>query len=361
MRVALSGVLALLCVTLLLVVMAMQREPTTPSVSRGEAVVAALPFWYSEQGSATVMRHQRAFSEVSPWMYGLNSSGEIVNQVPEDQSDALARDLGTLRRTELRLTPTLANMTNGRWSYESVERILHDRQRRQQHIDEIVRLVLTNNYAGIDLDYEELRASDRQAFTTLVRELAAALHAHGKILSVALFAKTSDEGYDERNAAQDYAAIGEVADQVRLMGYDRHWSTSPPGPVAPRGWIKNVLRYAKANIPPEKIILGIPLYGYDWSGGRGKPVSWVEATRIAREQNARVRFDRASGTPWFRYTDGEGQRHEVWFENAESSRVKFRLATQADIGGIYLWMFGPADPETWANLRRSVPATRSGS
>ena len=130
----------------------------------------------------------------------------------------------------------------------------------------IVALTEREHYAGIDLDYENLHAGDRQAFTTFVTRLARALHARGKVLSVAVFAKTTNAGTDPRNLAQDYAAIGRAADQVRLMAYDYHWASSPPGPVAPISWVRAVLRYARTQIPASKIILGVPLYGYDWVG-----------------------------------------------------------------------------------------------
>jgi len=46
----------------------------------------------------------------------------------------------------------------------------------------------------------------------------------------------------------------------------------------------------------------------------------------------------------------------VWFEDAESSRAKFRLAQAAGIGGVYLWMYGSADPGIWPTLRQALPA-----
>ncbi|WP_438387304.1 glycosyl hydrolase family 18 protein [Actinopolyspora saharensis] len=345
-----------LSLALVLLMLSVRSEPESRPRAPSAEVVAALPFWNLGRGEETVLRHSEVFSEVSPWMYGLDPQGGVVSQIPRDQAANAESTMDRIRRTELRFTPTVANMTNGKWSYDSVAPILHDPRRMKEHVREIVNLVLANDYAGVDIDYEELRAGDRAAFSEFVRRLADALHAHDRTLSVALFAKASEQGYDQRNAAQDYAAVGRAADQVRLMGYDRHWSTSPPGPVAPVGWIREVLDYARATIPAEKIVLGVPLYGYDWSEGRGKPVTWSEATRVAEKHDARVRFDESSRTPWFRYTDAEGQRHEVWFENAASSLAKFRAAERAGIGGVYLWMYGAADPETWGGLRRTFPA-----
>ncbi len=221
----------------------------------------------------------------------------------------------------------------------------------------IVALVQRHDYAGVDIDYENLHAGDRQAFSTFVRDLAAALHPHGKLLSVAVFAKTSNAGTDPRNLAQDYAAIGQAADQVRLMGYDYHWATSAPGPIAPVGWIRDVLRYAKTQIPASKIILGIPLYGYDWSGGHGTAISWLQALRLSRQYHVPPRYNVTSQAPWFSYTDRAGHKHTVWFENGASSRAKFDLAQGAGIAGVYLWMYGYEDSGTWSALSQVLPTS----
>jgi spore germination protein YaaH len=224
-----------------------------------------------------------------------------------------------------------------------------------QHVAAIVALVQREKYAGIDIDYEELHAGDRAVFTTFIGRLATALHSSGKILSVALFAKATDAGYAPRNVAQDYAAIGRVADQVRLMGYDYHWNTSPPGPIAPIGWVRDVLRYARTQIPAAKIVLGVPLYGYDWSAGSGNPVTWLQAFRLSVRYHVTPHYDTTAQAPWFGYTDTSGNQHTVWFENAESSKAKFSAAQGAGIGGVYLWMYGYEDTGTWPALRQTLP------
>ena len=323
---------------------------------RPRVVVASVPYWNIQHATTAVLGSRHAITEVSPWIYGLDSTGQIVTQYPPGQAETISADIGKLRAAGMRIVPSLADVTGGRWSYQPVARVLHSPAAMARQIDAIVRLVEANHYAGIDIDYEQLHAGDRQDFTTFCERLAGALHAKGKLLSVALFAKTSDAGNQPTNVAQDYRAIGHVADQVRLMGYDYHWASSAPGPVAPVDWLRGVLRYAKTQIPAEKIVLGIPLYGYDWTGGHGTGVSWLQALRLSREYHAAPRYDTRAQAPWFTYTDSAGRKHTVWFENAASSRAKFAVAQGAGIGGVYLWMFGYEDTGTWAALRQVLPA-----
>jgi spore germination protein len=319
-------------------------------------VVASVPYWNIGYGTASVLGNRHTFSEMSPWMYGLGDTGQIVAQYPPAQAAAVGAQLARVRAARIPLVPTLANVVQGQWAYQPVlESILHIPRVQARHVAAIVALVQRQHYAGIDIDYENLPATDRNAFTSFLVALASALHAHGKVLSVDLFAKTTDRGYDQRNLAQDYQAIGRVADQVRLMGYDYHWAGSGPGPVAPIGWIRAVLRYAKTRIPASKIILGVPLYGYDWAGGHGTPVSWLQAFRLTEQYRVKPRFDAASQSPWFAYTDAAGLRHVVWFENGPSAQAKFEAARSAGIGGVYVWIYGFEDTSIWTALRDSLP------
>jgi spore germination protein len=327
------------------------------SPARHTTVVASMPYWNFQHGTATVLAHRDAVTEVSPWMYGLAADSQIDTQYPAGQAAAVARDIERLRAAGLRVVPTIANITAGKWAYQPVHQMLHSPALMAQQVAAIVALVQRHDYAGVDIDYENLHAGDRQVFSTFVRDLAAALHAHGKLLSVAVFAKTSNAGTDPRNLAQDYAAIGQAADQVRLMGYDYHWATSAPGPIAPVGWIRDVLRYAKTQIPASKIILGIPLYGYDWSGGHGTAISWLQALRLSRQYHVPPRYNVTSQAPWFSYTDRAGRKHTVWFENEASSKAKFDLAQGAGIAGVYLWMYGYEDSGTWSALSQVLPTS----
>lgn len=338
-------------------VMAVPHRSSAPANS-GPLVAASLPFFNLDSATNSVVNNRQTVTETSPWMFGIGEQGEITHQYPPERQGDVQSNIDRLRKAGVPLVPSLANITDGLWTYQPVAHVLADPDLRHQHVNEIVNLVNRADYAGIDIDYENLRASDRDNFSAFVAELGDRMHQEHKTLSVALFAKDSDAGYDPRNLAQDYAAIGRFADQVRLMGYDYHWATSPPGPTAPIGWIRNVLNYARTKIPPQRIVLGIPTSGYDWSNGHGQAVDWLQAFRLSREHQAQPQYDAESQSPWFRYTDRSGAMHEVWFENAASAKAKFDAAHGAGIRGIYLWMFGYEDTGLWQKLRESQQPVR---
>jgi spore germination protein YaaH len=328
------------------------------SPNRRTLVVASIPYWNIQHSTAVVLANRRAVNEVSPWIYGLSATGDIVPQYPRGQAPAIATDIARLRAAHLRIVPSIANITGGAWDYPAVSHMLHNPGMMRQQVDAIVALVQRDKYAGVDIDYEELHAGDQQAFTQFASDLAAALHKRGKVLSVAVFPQTSAPARGSPNAAQDYAALGRVADQVRIMAYNDHWANSAPGATAPISWVRAVTRYATSQMLPSKVVLGVPLYGYDWPDGPASAatVSWLQALRLSRQHHASASYSKAAQAPYFSYLSG-GRTHTVWFENAESSAAKFGVVKGSGAAGVYLWMYGYEDPGTWSSLRTVLPVS----
>ena len=112
--------------------------------------------------------------------------------------------------------------------------------------------------------------------------------------------------------------------------------------VAPLPEVRRVVEYAVTRIPPEKIDLGIPNYGYDWpvsSSGKAeeaKTVGNIEAVHLAAEKGAEIFYDEKAQAPHFRYENG-GISHEVWFEDVRSLRAKLGLVREYDLRGAGYW------------------------
>lgn len=310
--------------------------------------VGYIPYWDQNRALDVVWRHPDMFDEVSPVWYSLDPSGQIV--LADDQHTHIdERAVRDMQDHGIRVIPTVTNLRNGDWNRDIVQAMLHDPAAMRAHIRELVDLAVSEGYDGIDIDYEDLTSADRAAYTEFLTKLGARLHAAGKLLATAVHPKESNAGYDERNLAQNYRAIGAAVDQVRVMTYDYSWDTSPPGPVAPADWVDKVLAWTVTQIPPHKVILGIDLLGYDWTGGRGVTVDHQQALSRARAHGATIRRS-DDGSPWFTYQDTSGNRHEVWWEDARSVRAKLRLAARYGLGGVFFWRLGGEDPKVWAQV-----------
>ena len=315
-----------------------------------------LVFWDQARGFDSIVANADVFSEISPFWYRVLADGRILPYTTG--SGASYEDptiLAFLRSRGILVIPTVANVVNGVWDGAAVSRILADPQLRAVNLNALVNLAVARGYDGIDLDYENLAASDRAAFTSFVQQLAGALHGQGKLLTVNVYAKTSEPGTWNGPQAQDWRAIGQAADQVRIMTYEYSWSTSPPGPIAPVNWVNDVIAYATSQIAPGKILQGIPFYGYDWVGQRATDLVWTEAMGLASHFAVPVIWDNASASPWFEYVSGT-TRHTVWFENGSSVAAKLAVTRIHDVGGIGVWRLGGEDPANWSAVRAQFGA-----
>lgn len=337
-------------IVLMLAAALLADEACGQVLTRPFEVTAVVPYWNTGNGFRAIAEQKERLTAVSPWMLGVNAQGAISTHKDADLKVDQASFISQVRRTtKARILPTISNYHDKEWQTAAVRKILHDAQRTEQHVHEIVRSAQEGHWDGVTIDYEELGEGDREAFTVFLRTLSAELHERGYLLAVDVFAKASDAGYGDRNKAQDFAAIGSLADEVRLMAYDYHWSTSSPGSVAPKPWVEAVLAYAVTVVPKEKLVLGLPLYGYNWSNGKGQPVSWREVSESAKSMGIAVYRDSETGSPWLEYTE-TGSTHIVWFEDAGSLGDKISLARRVGVKGVFLWMYGPEDPALWRAL-----------
>jgi len=308
-------------------------------------VIGAVPYWDRDSALLSANLHARRIDVVSPWSYSVAADGTVAapDGSAADADSTLATRLGD---SSIRTIPTITNTTAGEWDRDTVARVLSDPGLRHTHVDAVAALVRAHGFGGVQIDYENLLAADRAGFSSFIDELGTELHRIGGVLHVAVHAKPDEAGYGPQNEAQDYAAIARGADSVIVMAYDRHWATSTAGPIAPYDWIEEVLRYAMTQIPREKLVLGVGLYGYDWVGSTATPLTWTEVMSLAAARKARMSWDESSKSTHFGYSV-DGVDHEVWFENARSVEAKVGLARRHGLGGIALWRLGGEDPSIW--------------
>jgi spore germination protein YaaH len=114
-----------------------------------------------------------------------------------------------------------------------------------------------------------------------------------------------------------------------------------------------VIAWTVTQIPPEKVILGIVLLGYDWGEGPGITVAYEQAHSTAAANDATIQRSK-EGSPWFAYRDSSGTRHEVWYEDSQSARAKLTLVSEYGLGGAFFWRLGGEDPGVWPTARETL-------
>lgn len=308
-------------------------------------VMGAIPSWDQGDAMTTLKANPGRVSVASPWSYEVAPDGSVRLQPPltVESERELTREL---RRLDLRIVPSIANTQDGSWNEAVISRVLADPDRRARHVRAVTALVSSNDFDGIQVDYENLGAAQRDDFTATMADLARALHADRRTLWITLHPKENDAGYDARNTSQDFAELGRIADRVMLMAYDWHWETGPSGPIAPYGWVDRVVRYTVSQVPPQKVVLGLGLFGYDWGGESTLSLTWGQIVERADQRSADEQWDVASQSPHLTYTQ-DGLTHQVWYENARSIDLKISVAKRYRLGGVALWRLGREDPAIW--------------
>ena len=279
-------------------------------------------------------------SELLIFSYGFTAEGALVAPLWRDEPLIEAANRYSTRPV-LVLTPF---GPDGQFNNLLISAIVNDAAAAERLIRNLIQLMQTKGYQGIDIDFEYILADDRDAFTAFVGNVAQAMRDYGYRTSVALAPKTSAGQTGLLYQGKDYPALGEVADSVFLMTYEWGYTYGPPLAVAPINQVRRVVEYAVTEIPPEKISLGIPNYGYDWSlpYERGTTMAMtignVQAVQIAIAQGAEIRFDEVAQSPYFRYTEyNTGVEHEVWFEDVRSVGQKFELIREFGLRGCGYW------------------------
>ena len=171
-----------------------------------------------------------------------------------------------------------------------ISQVVNDLDARRRLKDAIVEQITARGFQGLDIDFEYILAEDRDAFVDFVAYMQEAVSALGYPTSVALAPKTSDTQTGLLYEGKDYRRLGETADYVLLMTYEWGYTYGPPMAVAPLNKVREVVEYAVTVIPPSKIHLGIPNYGYDWTlpfvrgTSRARTIGNVEAVQLAISQ-----------------------------------------------------------------------------
>ncbi len=279
--------------------------------------------------------NSRYLDFVSPYYFILEPDGSITSDEPASPLP-----------TNARIVPMVKN----RAQYADFHPQIADRSSRARIIGSLLGIVQRGGYAGIHIDFEGIFPEDRPYLTAFMSELAAAFRGAGKLVTMAVAAKTYDATLGWAGA-YDYANLAPSVDLVTVMAYDYHYSGSPnPGPIAPIDWVGRVASFAASQFGPNKVLLGIPLYGYDWNLVTGPPAKarrYGDIVDLVSRYGGTFAFDDNSKSAYYQYTAPDGAAHEVWFENVASVGAKVDVAIRYNLAGIALWRLGQEDGDVW--------------
>lgn len=307
----------------------------------------------SSDGKRTLMTRGFAYPFISGWVleqtlpyltdlavfsYGFTVQGNLL---PPDWDDTWMIQLAEQYKTAAILTLTPLD-ANGIFNSYLITALLSNPEAQSILIAQVLEMMRKKHFSGVDIDFEFINAEDRVRFAQFVEDVRQAAAPEGYSVSVDLAPKIASDQPGVLYEGKDYGLLGRAADTVLLMTYEWGYTYGPPMGIAPINKVREVVEYAVTEIPPEKINLGIPNYGYDWTlpyvKGESKAVTLgnVEAAQLAVVNRAEIMFDEVAMSPYFHYVK-DGETHEVWFEDVRSIQAKFKLINEYGLNGAGYW------------------------
>lgn len=319
------------------------------SFSQRPMVAVWLPGWSQTTAFESLKRNVEVFDEIMPFWYDMNVKGEVVSVQGKEAGGVSDEEIVDFcRKNGIKVLPLISNEFNP----FIVHKVVSDEKLRKKHIENIKRVVIENNYDGIEIDYESMLGRDRDNFSLFIEELASELHKEKKILAIAVHPKTSCPGTWDGPISQDWGRIGKSVDEVRIMCYDCHWHSSEAGAVAELPWVDEIIAFAVTKMPKEKVVLGVPNYGYDWIETWANCVQYEDVVALVKQHKAEIKWDERAKAPYVEYEEN-GIIRQVWFEDEKSTILKLDIVKKYGIKGIAVWVItGKENPEFWKTVKQ---------
>lgn len=322
----------------------------TVVIPRGKSTIEVNAYTYqsNEEAVESINRIGNLLTYISPFAYLITENGTLSPMPDEEMVQAAsAKNIVPMM--------SITNFTTTSAGSNLAHDVLATAEYRENLLSDIIRIMEQKGYRGVNVDFENLLPEDRELYNNFLQQTVDRLHPLGYFVSSAVAPKTSGEQTGLLYEAHDYEAHGRIVDFVVLMTYEWGYRLGPPQSISPIDQMRKVVEYALSVMPSEKIMLGFQIYARDWiiphvQGEEARTFSPQEATELAIQKGATIQYDTQTQSPFYRYVDEQGQKHEVWFEDARSAQAKFNMIKEYNLRGVSYWALGYPFPQNWALL-----------
>lgn len=256
------------------------------------------------------------------------------------------KGLDLMRKHGVPIMPMLSNNVDKTFRSDLVNVILHSPQKRKILIQQILDLCIKNKFIGINIDFEEIQENSDEYLIQFVKEFAEAFHAKGLLVTQDIMPFNRDYNVKE---------LGRFLDYVCLMGYDEYSMGGPDaGPISSQKWIEAAVDDMAKSIDPQKIILCMGAFGYDWSETENVSVTYQNALARASASGSKINFNNDTYNLNYAYLDGNNVAHQVYFNDAATHFNTMRFGVEYPLAGFSVWRLGSEDERLWTFYKKDM-------
>lgn len=313
---------------------------------------AWVTYWDFEGGMSFAQKEEPLLRDIYFFAVALNPEGRPFLVKTDRPSKKSIAQIRSLNRKPWMTVVNDVHSQDGSYLLKDADVIhimLKDPEKRNTHRKEIVRLAVSEGFLGVDIDYENLLAEDKDLFTLFIRELSEDLKKEAIQLSVTVQPKKGPSRAVGPGAA-DWAELCRTVDRLQIMLYNLHNGKTDPGPMATLTWIEQVWRYAQKECGAEKLVPILKVSGMLWGPEGVKGIHFEEAMLLAQEHRSGIQRNPDGLSPYFQHSSGEKQ-HTVYFEDARSLGEKVSLLESLGCRRLLFWSLGKQDPALFSELQ----------
>ena len=330
------------------------RRPRTPGTGKAiRPLTVGFYVSWDADSRQSLKEHVNAMDVVAPaWIFLKDQNGGVdITDDPE------AAALITSASHPPAVIPLIQNFRQETWVGALGDSVILNRAAGDALIASLIKQADKHGYAGYMFDLENLSPQAVAAYPAFLDRARAALKPLGR--EVWATAPFDDDSWQFRK-------IQDACDTLVLMAYDQHYATGDPGPPAGQVWFEKVLDDRLSGLDPDKTVMALGSYGYDWRAkdangqAQADAMTFAEAISLAKDASAPIRMDDNELNPTFSYVDEKGASHTVWFLDATTLFNEIKVTDPWHVRGYAMWRLGTEDPGVWSVFGKPYGRVESG-
>lgn len=278
---------------------------------------------------------------ISPTFFSVNDVSGTISSIATQKYVTKAKELGL---------EVWALVDNFNPDFK-IKDVLSYTSRRDTLTNSLIEKALEYKLNGINIDFEEVPKEAGSNYIQFLRELSVKCRNNGIVLSVDNYIPAPYNVHYNRKEQ------GVIVDYLVVMAYDEHYVGSDPGPVSSLGFVRDaVSNTINAEVPKEKIIMGIPFYMRLWKEtAEGEVSSEVylmsKAEELISNNGLEPEWDDDAGCYYIEYKK-DGATYRMWQEEDRSIEEKMKVIYNADVAGVAEWKLGLEKASVWNVIER---------